>query len=110
MEKEKVDGVLSWPEPKNMKDIRKFLGLANYYRRFIKNFTQVARLINVLTRRDMKWQWEQKQQKAFDKLKRIFTMRLVLAAPDLNKKFRMEADASNYATRGVLLMKCSNKL
>ena len=38
MEKEKVDGVLSWPEPKNMKDVRKFLGLANYYRRFIKNF------------------------------------------------------------------------
>jgi len=38
MEKEKVDGVLSWPEPRNVKDIRKFLGLANYYRRFIKNF------------------------------------------------------------------------
>jgi len=38
MEKKKVDGILSWPEPKNMKDVRKFLGLANYYRRFIKNF------------------------------------------------------------------------
>jgi len=38
MEKEKVDGVLSWPEPRNMKDVRKFLGLANYYRRFIKDF------------------------------------------------------------------------
>jgi len=38
MEKEKVDGVLSWPEPRNVKDIRKFLGLTNYYRRFIKNF------------------------------------------------------------------------
>jgi len=38
MEKKKVDGVLSWPEPKNIKDVRKFLGLANYYRRFIKNF------------------------------------------------------------------------
>jgi len=43
IEKEKVDGVLSWPEPKNVKDVRKFLGLANYYRNFIKNFAQVAR-------------------------------------------------------------------
>jgi len=48
MEAEKVDGVLSWSQPKNVKDIRKFLGLANYYRRFIKDFAQVARLINVL--------------------------------------------------------------
>ena len=59
-EKKKVDGVLSWPKPKNVKDVRKFLGLANYYRRFIKDFTQVARLINVLTRKDIKWQWESK--------------------------------------------------
>ena len=55
MEKEKVDGILSWPEPKNIKDVRKFLGLANYYRRFIKNFAQVARPMNVLTRKDIKW-------------------------------------------------------
>ena len=55
MEKEKVDGILSWPEPKNIKDVRKFLGLTNYYRRFIKNFTQVARPMNVLTRKDVKW-------------------------------------------------------
>jgi len=60
IEKKKVDGVLSWPKPKNVKDVRKFLGLANYYRRFIKDFTQVARLINVLTRKDIKWQWESK--------------------------------------------------
>ena len=56
MEKKKVDGVLSWPEPKNVKDVRKFLGLANYYRRFIKDFTQVARPMNVLIRKDVKWQ------------------------------------------------------
>jgi len=42
-----------------MKDIRKFLGLTNYYRRFIKNFAQVARLMNVLMRKDVKWRWEE---------------------------------------------------
>ena len=80
MEKKKVDGVLSWPNPKNVKDIRKFLGLTNYYRRFIKDFAQVARPMNILTRKDIKWQWRSKQQKAFDKLKQIFTIRLVLVA------------------------------
>ena len=54
MEKKKVDGILSWPEPKNVKDVRKFLGLANYYRRFIKDFTQVARPMNTLMRKDVK--------------------------------------------------------
>jgi len=54
MEKKKIDGVLSWPEPKNVKDVRKILGLANYYRRFIKDFAQVARPMNMLTRKDMK--------------------------------------------------------
>jgi len=110
MEKEKVDEVPSWPKPKNMKDVRKFLGLTNYYRRFIKDFAQVAMPMNMLTRKDVKWQWEEEQQKAFDELKRIFTTKPVLAAPDLDKEFRVEADASNYATRGVLSMKGPNKL
>ena len=49
-----MDGVLSWPEPRNMKDVRKFLGLTNYYRRFIKDFTQIARSMNILMRKDIK--------------------------------------------------------
>jgi len=61
IEKEKVDRVLSWPEPKNVKDVRKFLGLTNYYRRFIKDFAQVVRLMNMLTRKDVKWQWRKEQ-------------------------------------------------
>jgi len=64
----------------------------------------------MLTRKNVKWQWGKEQQKAFNKLKGIFTTRPVLAASDLDKEFRIEADASNYATGGVLSMKCSNKL
>ena len=66
--------------------------------------------MNMLTRKNVKWQWGKEQQKAFNKLKGIFTTRPVLAASDLDKEFRIEADASNYATGGVLSMKCSNKL
>jgi len=110
MEKEKVEEVLSWPEPKNLKNVRKFLGLANYYRKFIKDFTQVARPMNTLTRKDVKWKWGTEQQQAFDELKWVFTTKPVLAAPDLDKEFRVKADASNYATGGVLSMKCSDEM
>ena len=86
------------------------MGLANYYRRFIKDFAQVARPINVLMRKDVKWQWGVEQQKAFDELKRVFTTKPVLAALDLDKEFRVEADTSNYATGGVLSIKCSDEI
>ena len=66
--------------------------------------------MNVLRRKDVKWQWKEQQQKAFDKLKRIFTTKPVLAAPDLDKEFRVKADASNYTTGGVLSMKGPDKL
>jgi len=63
----------------------------------------------MLTRKDEKWQWEEAQQKAFDELKQVFMMKPVLAALDLDKEFKVETDASNYATGGVLSMKCSDK-
>ena len=110
MEKEKINRILSQLEPKNVKDVRKFLDLANYYRRFIKNFAQIARPMNMLMRKDVKWQWRKEQQKTFDELKVIFITRLVLAAPDSDKKFRVEADALNYTTGGVLSMKYSDEL
>ena len=106
MEKKKVDEVLSQPEPKNIKDIRKILGLVNYYKRFIKDFAWVTKPINMLTRKNVKWQQEKEQQQTFDEFKRIFITRLVLVAPDLNKEFRIEANTSNYATRGMLSVKC----
>jgi len=64
----------------------------------------------VLTRKDVKWQWKEEQQKLFDELKRIFMTKPVLVAPDLDKEFRVEVDTSNYATRGVLSIKGSDKL
>jgi len=66
--------------------------------------------MNMLTRKDVKWVWGESQQKAFDKLKDVFTTKPVLAAPDLDKEFRVEANASNYITRGVLSMKCLDDL
>jgi len=105
MEEEKVEGVLNWLVPKMIRDVRKFLGLANYYRWFIKDFAALAKPLNVLTRKDEKWKWEEAQQKAFERLKGIFTTRPLLVAPDLDKEFRVKADASNFATGDVLSTK-----
>jgi len=110
MEKDKVAGVLKWPTPQCVGDMRKFLGLANYYRCFVKDFARVALPMNKLTIKDEKWRWEEQQQKAFEQLKEIFTSRPMLVTPDLDKEFRVEADASNFATGGVLSVKCEDKL
>jgi len=93
-----------------VRDVRKFLGLANYYRCFVKNFTKVALPMNQLTRKDKKWKWGEEQQAAFEQLKSVFTTRPVLATPELDRKFRVEADALNFATREVLSVKCDDDL
>jgi len=86
MEKDKVKGVLEWPTPKCIKDVQKFLGLANYYRRFIEGFATVARPLHDLVKKDKKWDWMERQEVAFKELKEWFTKEPVLAAPDIDKK------------------------
>jgi len=58
MQKKKVEGVLNWLAPRNIKEVQKFLGLANYYRRFIKNFAKIAAPLHVLVKKEQKWKWE----------------------------------------------------
>ena len=110
MEKEKVKEVLEWPTLKCVKDVQKFLGLANYYHRFIEGFAMVARPLHDTVKKDKKWKWTEKQEKAFRELKKRFTEEPILAAPDLDKKMKMEVDASDYATGGVLSMECRDGL
>ena len=110
MEEVKMKGVLEWPIPKCIKDVQKFLGLANYYCRFIEGFASVARPLHDMMKKDKKWDWTERQEKAFKELKEQFTKELVLVALDIDKKMRMEVDASNYATGGVLLMECEDSL
>ena len=104
MEEEKVKGVLEWPTPKCVKDGQKLLGLVNYYHWFIERFTSIARPLHDTVKKNKKWEWTEKQEKAFRKLKEQFTKEPVLAVPDLDKKLRVEVDASDYAIGGVLLM------
>jgi len=105
MQKEKVEGVLNWLAPRNVKEVQKFLGLTNYHRRFIKDFARIAALLHALVRKEQKWKWEKEQEEAFGKLKAVFTTKPILAILDINREMRVEVDASDYATGGVLLTK-----
>ena len=92
-----------------VKEVQKFLELANYYRRFVKDFAKLAKLLHKLVRKDKKWNWGEEQEAVFKELKRVFTMRLVLVAPDLDKEIRVRVKVSEYATGEVLLIKCEDK-
>ena len=109
MEKEKVQGVVEWPVPKSVKDVQKFLGLANYYRWFVKDFAKIAKPLHEMMRKETKWNWGERQQKAFEELKERFTTEPVLVTPDLDREMRVEVDALDFATGGVLLIKCEDE-
>jgi len=73
MEEDKVKAVLDWPTPKEVKDIQKFLELANYYYQFIKDFAFIARPLHDMVKKDQKWEWIERQEGAFKELKKRFT-------------------------------------
>jgi len=102
MDPVKVAGVSEWPAPTNKKEVQSFLGFTNFYRQFIRDFSEHARPLFDLTQNDSKWRWETDEQSAFDKLKWNVTSVLVLVSPDMTKPFRIEADSSDFATGAVL--------
>jgi hypothetical protein len=105
MDPVKIAGIKNWPIPTKVKDVRSFLGFCNFYRPFIRGFAHLARPLNELTRKDAEWSWEDRQQKAFDELKRRVTTEPVLAHPILTDPFELEVDASGFAMGVVLLQK-----
>ena len=62
MEEEKIKVIVDWPVPKSVKEVQKFLGLANYYQRFIEGFAKVAKLLHELMSKEQKWKWEIRQE------------------------------------------------
>ena len=101
MEQEKIKAVKEWKTPTKIKDVESFLGFANFYRRFIHNFSHTARPLNELKGKK-EWKWEKEHQEAFEELKEKITSQLVLSLPRREGKFRIEMDASGYAIGGVL--------
>ena len=101
----KVAGVADGKTLKNVKDIRKFLGFCNFYWRFIRGFSQIAKPLNNQLKKGAQWIWEEPEDKAFEELKSQICDEPVLLQPDQKKPFEVKVDASNYAMGAVLMQK-----
>lgn len=97
-----IQSVRDFPQPKNSKQLMSFLGLANYYRKFIKDFAKLAGPLYHQIKRDQKFEWDTGCMEAFIKLKEVLTTEPVLAYPDFSKEFSITCDASGQGVGAVL--------
>ncbi|KAF8826377.1 hypothetical protein HHX47_DHR5000216 [Lentinula edodes] len=102
MSKEKVQTILEWPVPRKIKDIQSFLGFANFYRRFIYNYSDIVVPMTRLTWKGAPWIWDNDCQEAFENLKIAFTSAPILAHWKPNRPIIMETDTSDYTIAAIL--------
>jgi hypothetical protein len=94
--------MLQWPTPTSVTEVRSFLGLCNYYRKFIRGFSTIASPLTDITKNDNTFTWTSKQQLSFDQLKHAITTAPVLQLPNQSMKWILYTDASGYAVGGIL--------
>lgn len=99
---EKIESVRNWPVPSNASEIRSFLGLCGYYRKFIKDFSKIANCIHKLTEKGLPFVWDNNCQAAFDLLKHKLTTSPVSGHPDLSKEFILDTDGSRDPIGAIL--------
>jgi hypothetical protein len=99
----KVRDVLDWKPPMSMHQVRSFLGLVGYYRRFIPNFSKIAKPITELLKKENKYVWSEDGEEAFHTLKKLLTTSPMLPQPDIAKPFDIYCDASGTGLGCVLM-------
>ncbi|KAJ9548358.1 hypothetical protein OSB04_020901 [Centaurea solstitialis] len=101
----KIEAIQKWEQPKNPSEVRSFLGLAGYYRRFIRDFSKIAVPLTSLTRKDVKFEWTEAQDNAFQTLKDCLTNAPILALPEGSEDFVVYSDASLLGLGCVLMQR-----
>ncbi|KAJ9536105.1 hypothetical protein OSB04_un000715 [Centaurea solstitialis] len=101
----KIEAMMSWKSPTNPSEIRSFLGLAGYYRRFIQDFSKIASSLTVLTKKNAKFLWTDKQEEAFQTLKKKLCQAPILSLPDGTEDFVVYSDASKMGLGCVLMQR-----
>ncbi|KAH0606111.1 uncharacterized protein H6S33_003772, partial [Morchella sextelata] len=102
MDPKKVVDVLEWSTPRNLHDVQVFLGFANFYRRFILGYSKIVAPLTALTKKNVKFEWTDEREEAFQTLKKMFTTAPILAHFDPNRKIVIETDASDYVSAAIL--------
>uniref|UniRef100_A0A8C6NKF8 Gypsy retrotransposon integrase-like protein 1 n=1 Tax=Nothobranchius furzeri TaxID=105023 RepID=A0A8C6NKF8_NOTFU len=108
MDPTKVTAVVDWPPPTDRKQLQRFLGFANFYRRFIKGYSRIAAPLHALTSNKVSYVWTDYANRAFLKLKELFTTAPVLHSPDPARQFIVEVDASAVGVGAVLSQRSSD--
>lgn len=98
----KIESIQNFPVPQNVKQVQSFLGILNYYRRFVQNFAKIAKPLTMLCKQDLPFIWTENTQKAFDLLKRLLIGEVILKFPNFNEIFYVTTDASDVAIGAVL--------
>ncbi|KAF8676141.1 hypothetical protein RHS04_06583 [Rhizoctonia solani] len=102
LDKLKIQAVQEWPTPTKVKEVQSFLGFANFLRRFVANFSHMARPLHNLVKKDVLWRWDTREQEAFQGLKDAITNAPVLCHADPSKPYFLETDASGAALGSIL--------
>jgi len=105
MEEKKVKDVKDWPTPRTLKELKGFIGFCNFYQRFIKGFSLMAKPLHDLDWKEKKWEWGQEQEKAFKDLREAIVAEPCLAHINHQKTFRLETDASDFTYGAALSQK-----
>ena len=101
-QEDKVQAIKEMPPPRNVKQLRSFLGLASYYRRFIQNFSKVAKPLNRMLQKDRRWAWKNEEAKAFQTIKDAISSDSCLIHPNFKEEFHITTDASREGIGAVL--------
>ena len=103
MDEDKIKAIKEWPQPSTPTMVRSFLGLAGFYRRFVRDFSTIAAPLHELTKKDTPFRWKEAQEDAFNELKHKLCNAPLLQLPDFSKTFEIEVDAFGHGIGGVLL-------
>ena len=98
-----IESIVNWKPPRNVIEVRSFLGLARYYRRFVKGFSVIASPLTKLLRKGVKFEWTDKCQNSFEQLKEMLVEALVLTQPTSGKEYTLYSDASGIGLECVLM-------